>query len=84
MVGQPGFFDLDERYRALAETGDPLIKLAELIEFEVFRSPLLRALARSDGSRGGRPPYDPVLMCSSWNLIGQLVSGDWSAPPVGS
>ena len=61
MVGQPGFFDLDERYRALAETGDPLIKLAELIEFEVFRSPLLRALARSDGSRGGRPPYDPVL-----------------------
>jgi IS5 family transposase len=62
MVGQPGFFDLDERYRALAETGDPLIKLAELIEFEVFRSPLLRALARSDGSRGGRPPYDPVLM----------------------
>ena len=62
MVGQPGFFDLDERYRALAETGDPLIKLAELIEFEVFRSPLLRALARSDGSRGGRPPYDSVLM----------------------
>ncbi len=42
MVAQPGFFDLDERYRALAETGDPLIKLAELIEFEVFRSPLLR------------------------------------------
>ena len=39
MVGQPGFFDLDERYRALAETRDPLIKLAELIEFEVFRSP---------------------------------------------
>jgi hypothetical protein len=39
MVGQPGFFDLDERYRALAETGDPLIRLAELIEFEVFRVP---------------------------------------------
>jgi len=35
MVGQPGFFDLDERYRALAETGDPLIRLAELIQFEV-------------------------------------------------
>jgi hypothetical protein len=35
MVGQPGFFDLDERYRALAETGDPLIKLAELFESEV-------------------------------------------------
>src|SRR5829696_8967040 len=40
----------------------PLIRLAELIEFEVFRRPLLTALTRSDGSRGGRPPYDPVLM----------------------
>ena len=61
-MGQPGFFDLDERYRMLAESGDPLIKLAELIEFEVFRGPLVGALARSDGSKGGRPPYDPVLM----------------------
>ena len=34
----------------LAESGDPLIRLAELIEFEVFRSPLLTALARSDGN----------------------------------
>ena len=61
-MGQPGFFDLDERYRTLAESGDPLIKLAELIEFEVFRRPLVGALVRSDGSKGGRPPYDPVLM----------------------
>ena len=61
MVGQPGLRS-DERYRALAKLGDPLIRLAELIEFEVFRSQLLTALARSDGSRGGRPPYDPVLM----------------------
>src|SRR3954468_4032412 len=22
--------------------------------------------------------------CSSWNLIGQSVSGDWSVPPVGT
>src|SRR3954467_5937962 len=28
----------------------------------VFRAPLVSALKRSDGSRGGRPPYDPVLM----------------------
>jgi IS5 family transposase len=62
MAGQPGFFDLDERYRALAESGDPLIRLAALIDFEVFRAPLAQALVRSDGSRGGRPPYDLVLM----------------------
>ena len=27
MVAQPGFFDLDKRYRALANAGDPLIRL---------------------------------------------------------
>jgi transposase, IS5 family len=61
-MGQPGFFDLDERCRALAESGDPLIKLAELIELELFRGSLLTALARSDGSKGSRPLYAPVLM----------------------
>lgn len=62
MGGQPGFFDLDERYAALSAAGDPLVRLGELVDFEVFRAPLLRALRRSDGTRGGRPPYDPVLM----------------------
>jgi IS5 family transposase len=62
MSGQPGFFDLDERYAALSAAGDPLLRLGELVDFEVFRPPLLRALRRSDRSRGGRPPYDPVLM----------------------
>ena len=59
---QPGFFDLDERYRRLSETGDPLVKLGALIDFEIFRPQLSAALKRSDGAKGGRPPYDPVLM----------------------
>ncbi len=58
-MGQPGFFDLDERYRRLSETGDPLVRLASLIDFEVFRPQLNAALQRSDGSRGGRPPVIP-------------------------
>ena len=61
-MGQPGFFDLDERYQRLSENGDPLVKLAALIDFEAFRPKLAIALKRSDGSKGGRPPYDPVLM----------------------
>ena len=61
-MGQPGFFDLDERYQRLSENGDPLVKLAALIDFEAFRPKLATALKRSDGSKGGRPPYDPVLM----------------------
>ncbi len=62
MADQPGFFDLDERYQALSASGDPLVRLSQLIDFEVFRPPLLKALQRSDRLKGGRPPYDPVLM----------------------
>jgi IS5 family transposase len=54
-MGQPGFIDLDERYQRLSENGDPLVKLAALIDFEAFRPKLSTALKRSDGSKGGRP-----------------------------
>ena len=37
-------------------------KLNGLVRWEVFRKPLAKALKRSDGARGGRPPYDPVMM----------------------
>ena len=33
-----------------------------MLPWEVFRKPLAKALKRSDGTRGGRPPYDPVMM----------------------
>lgn len=62
MSGQPGFFDLDHRYEALSASGDPLERLGCLVDFEIFRKPLAKALRRSDRSKGGRPPYDPVLM----------------------
>jgi len=62
MRGQPGFWDVDERYARLSEAGDPLEKLNAVVPWEVFRKPLAKALKRSDGSKGGRPPYDPVLM----------------------
>jgi hypothetical protein len=62
MAGQSGFFDVDERYAALSAAGDPLARLAAVVDFEIFRPVLDAALARSDRSRGGRPPYDAVLM----------------------
>jgi transposase, IS5 family len=62
MAGQPGFFDSDERLTALSAAGDPLERLAKVVDFEVFRDDLEAALSRSDRSKGGRPPYDPVLM----------------------
>ena len=51
MAGQPGFFDLDERYRALSAGGDALARLAA-VEFELFRSELEAALAGRSAARG--------------------------------
>ena len=62
MAGQPGFFDLSDRYEALSAAGDPLERLARVVDFEVFRGPLIAALGRGPRSKGGRPPFDPVLM----------------------
>ena len=62
MRGQAGFWDVDERYALLSEAGDPLVKLNEVVPWEVFRKPLAKALKRSDGAKGGRPPFDSVMM----------------------
>ena len=62
MADQAGFFDTDERLRALSAAGDPLERLAAVVDFELFRRELEAALPRSDRSRGGRPAYDAVLM----------------------
>ncbi|MBS3960993.1 MAG: IS5/IS1182 family transposase, partial [Sandarakinorhabdus sp.] len=40
MSGQAGFFDVSDRYAALSAAGDPLERLAAVIDFEVFRGPL--------------------------------------------
>ena len=62
MAQQPGFFDVDGRLQELSAKGDALERLSELVDFEMFRSDLERAVPRSDGSKGGRPAFDHVLM----------------------
>jgi len=62
MAGQAGFFDAAERLRSLSAAGDPLGRLRAVADFEAFRAELEAALPRVDRSRGGRPPYDAVLM----------------------
>ena len=53
MPGQPGLFDRDERYAALAAAGDPLERLAAVVDLELFRDELDAVLDRSDRTRGG-------------------------------
>lgn len=62
MARQPGLFDVDERLRRLSDIGDQLEAFAAVVDFEMFRPALVAALNYSEGARGGRPPFDPVLM----------------------
>ena len=62
MAGQPGFFDVDERLRRLSDLGDQLEAYGRVVDFELFRPELEAALSYSDGTKGGRPPCDPVMM----------------------
>jgi len=73
MARQAGFFDTDERLRALSAAGDPLDRLAAAVNFELFRPELETALGRGDRSRGGRPPFDAVLM--DWHYTRDATSG---------
>ncbi|MGM0583317.1 MAG: IS5 family transposase [Pseudomonadota bacterium] len=62
MARTPGLFDMDERLQRLSDIGDQLEAFAAAVDFEVFRPELEAALGYSDGARGGRPPFDPVMM----------------------
>jgi len=61
-MGQPGFFDLDERYQSLSRCGDPLEVLATEIPWESFRPILRKALKKPRKSSAGRKAFDPVMM----------------------
>jgi hypothetical protein len=61
-VDQRSLFGLTEHLAALSEHGDPLEILDATVDFEHLRDWLVAGLGYGDGSRGGRPPFDPVSM----------------------
>ncbi|MBC6402042.1 MAG: hypothetical protein GDA39_05095 [Hyphomonadaceae bacterium] len=54
-MAQHDLFDLGERLERVGDLGDTLEVMNDIIDFEVFR-PV------PDRRKGGRPPFDPVLM----------------------
>lgn len=59
---QGGLFDYQERKAALSRMTTPLDRLNERMDWELFREDLEGHLNYGDGSKGGRPPWCPVLM----------------------
>lgn len=62
MARTPGLFDVDERLQRLSDIGDQLEAFAAVVDFEMSRPELDAALGYGDGTGGGRPPFDPVMM----------------------
>ena len=59
---QAGFFDVSERRKKLVKTRDFLARVNRFVGWEAFRPELDKALARKARDKGGRPPFDAVLM----------------------
>jgi len=58
----------------LSKLGDPLEKINETIDWEIFRDSIRRRVRKADYSKGGRPPHDEILMfkitlLQDWNNI---------------
>jgi IS5 family transposase len=73
---QAGLFGLSDQLKRLSDCGDPLEAMSRVVDFEIFRPALEKALAYSDGTKGGRPPYDPVAMFKVLILAAQNTVSD--------
>ena len=57
-----GLFDIQFRMDKIDRNGDPLVQLAEVVDWEVFRAPVEAMRDRPRKSAAGRKPWDAVLM----------------------
>src|SRR3954452_15021942 len=64
-MGQPGFFDLGERYRGLDAKKDPLVVLNAVVPWEDFRARLSAVWRKPEEERktaAGRKPWDEIVI----------------------
>jgi IS5 family transposase len=63
-VNSLGLFDDHFLMEKLTKLGDPLQKLSNYIDWNIFKAPLDKAFAdeTKDRSKGGRPPFDKLVL----------------------
>ena len=59
---QPGFFDLQDRLHKIDKNGDPLAKINETVNWEMFRPALEKARDKGRQSTVGPKGYDVILL----------------------
>jgi len=59
---QPGFFDFQNRVDDLNQAGNPLQRLNQIVDWELFRPTLDEVRQKERKNNSGRKPYDVVLM----------------------
>jgi IS5 family transposase len=57
-----GLFDWQTRFEQLSNSGDPLVKLNEIVDWEQFRKPIETIKDIERKSPAGRKPFDVILM----------------------
>lgn len=57
-----GLFDLEYHENKIREYQPPLAKLDKVVDWEIFREPIEKALYVEPKGAGGRPPYDKLMM----------------------
>ena len=70
-MNSSNLFGLSDHLEALGKDGDPLEVLDATVDFEYFRGWLVEGLGYGDGSKGVRPPFDPVSMFKALILQAQ-------------
>ena len=55
---QTGLFDWQTRFEQLDNGGDPLVKLNEVVNWELFRADLEKVRHKERMSNAGRKPFD--------------------------
>jgi IS5 family transposase len=69
MTGQLYLYGSQIQLEKLKKMGDPLLKINNIIDWEVFRGLLETTLRKPNYDKGGRPPWDVILMFKIVMLI---------------